>query len=169
MVQLVIMLTAAPLAMVFESKLWPYLRNTKDPNAPLASSNISIWSSPKYISVVFRITLTYMMLQTLSKPASQSSLDRKSLRQKRDRRRLNLEKKLDEYSKLCGADVCFGIRIRESGQVFIFSADDSGFWTFLGSHLVYLTQPWPDQFANIYRTITILHRYKRPTRISSKF
>lgn len=64
------------------------------------------------------------------------SVAKKSLRQKRDRRKMSLEKKSHEYSKLCGADVCLGIRLRESGKVFIFSADTSGFWSFLGPHLV---------------------------------
>lgn len=64
------------------------------------------------------------------------SVAKKSLRQKRDRRKMSLEKKSHEYSQLCGADVCLGIRIRESGKVFIFSSDTSGFWSFLGPHLV---------------------------------
>jgi hypothetical protein len=71
--------------------------------------------------------------------------------------------------KLCGGDVCLDRRIRESGQVFIFSADDLGVWTFLGSHLVCLKQPWSDKFADIYRTVTILHRYKGPKGISSNY
>jgi hypothetical protein len=121
------------------------------------------------IFVVFPIILTSTMIQTPGKRAKQSSLDRKALRQKRDRRRLNIEKKLNDYSKLCGADACFGIRIRESGQVFIFSADDSGFWTFLTSHLVCLTQPWSDKFAKICRTVTMLHRCKGPKGITSKY
>jgi hypothetical protein len=66
------------------------------------------------------------------------SVEKKSLRQKRDWRKLSLEKKSHEYSKLCGADVCLGIRIRESGKVFIFSADTSGFWSFLTAQLVCL-------------------------------
>lgn len=33
-----------------------------------------------------------------------------------------------------------GIRIRESGQVFIFSADEMGFWAFLGSHLAMVVE-----------------------------
>ena len=58
------------------------------------------------------------------------------MRQKRDHRRNSLIKKSSEYSKICDADVCLGIRIRETGRVYIFSADDSGFWTFVGSQLV---------------------------------
>lgn len=64
------------------------------------------------------------------------SVTKKSLRQKRDRRKMSLEKKSYEYSNKCGADVSLGIRIRESGKVFIFSADASGFWSVLGPHLV---------------------------------
>lgn len=36
---------------------------------------------------------------------------------------------------MCDADVCLGIRLRETGQVYILSADASGFWAFLGSQL----------------------------------
>ena len=61
---------------------------------------------------------------------------KKLLRQRRDRRKMSLENKSREFSKMCGADVCLGIRIRESGQVFIFTADPSGFWSFLSSQLV---------------------------------
>ncbi|CAG8109306.1 unnamed protein product [Penicillium nalgiovense] len=64
------------------------------------------------------------------------SVEKKLLRQKRDRRKSCLEKKALEYSEMCGADVCLGIRIRQSGKVFIFSADASGFWSFLSSQLV---------------------------------
>ena len=45
-------------------------------------------------------------------------------------------KKAYEYSKMCDADVCVGIRMRETGQVHIASADTSGFWAFLTSELV---------------------------------
>jgi hypothetical protein len=46
-------------------------------------------------------------------------------------------KKSFEYSKMCGADVCLGIRIRDTGRVYILTADASGFWAFVGSTLVY--------------------------------
>ncbi|KAJ5152425.1 hypothetical protein N7492_009705 [Penicillium capsulatum] len=61
--------------------------------------------------------------------------ERKLARQKRDRRKKCLMKKAHEYSKMCNADICVGIRIRESGHVFIFSADASNFWSFVGSQL----------------------------------
>ncbi|KAJ6096880.1 hypothetical protein N7486_007626 [Penicillium sp. IBT 16267x] len=64
-----------------------------------------------------------------------SRAEKKLLRQKRDRRKSGLEKKALEYSEMCGADVCLGIRIRQSGKVFIFCADASGFWSFLGTQL----------------------------------
>ncbi|PYH90010.1 hypothetical protein BO71DRAFT_402581 [Aspergillus ellipticus CBS 707.79] len=67
-----------------------------------------------------------------SKP---SSVEKKLLQQKRDRRKLYLEKKALEYSKMCGADICLGIRIRQSGKIFIFYADTSGFWSFLSTQL----------------------------------
>ncbi|KAJ5343380.1 uncharacterized protein N7506_003204 [Penicillium brevicompactum] len=63
------------------------------------------------------------------------TLKRKLMRQKRCRRKSSLMKKAYEYSKMCNADVCVGIRIRETGQIHILSADTSGFWAFLGSQL----------------------------------
>ncbi|KAJ5343412.1 uncharacterized protein N7506_003236 [Penicillium brevicompactum] len=60
---------------------------------------------------------------------------RKSKRQKKCRRKATLMKKASEYSKMCDADVCVGIRLRETGQVHILTADDSGFWAFLASQL----------------------------------
>jgi hypothetical protein len=35
------------------------------------------------------------------------------------RRKANMLKKASEYSKMCDADVCVGIRMRETGQVHI--------------------------------------------------
>jgi hypothetical protein len=61
---------------------------------------------------------------------------KKSKRQKQCRRKSTLMTKACEYSKMCDADVCLGIRLRETGQVYILSADASGFWAFLGSQLV---------------------------------
>ncbi|KAJ5335838.1 uncharacterized protein N7506_005774 [Penicillium brevicompactum] len=58
----------------------------------------------------------------------------KARRQKQGRRKSNLMKKACEYSKMCDADVCLGIRLRETGQVFLLS-DSSGFWGFLGTQL----------------------------------
>ena len=63
---------------------------------------------------------------------------RKLMRQKQCRRKTSLMKKACEYSRMCSADVCVGIRIRETGQVHILSADTSGFWAFLSSQLVCL-------------------------------
>lgn len=61
---------------------------------------------------------------------------RKLIRQKQYRRKTSMMKKAFEYSKMCDADVCVGIRMRETGQVHILSADTSGFWAFLNSQLV---------------------------------
>jgi hypothetical protein len=61
---------------------------------------------------------------------------RKLIRQKQYRRKTSMMKKASEYSKMCDADVCVGIRMRETGQVHILSADTSGFWAFLTSQLV---------------------------------
>lgn len=70
------------------------------------------------------------------------------MRQKQGRRKSNLMKKAREYSKLCEADVCVGIRLRETGQVFILSADVSGFWGFLRSQLVRSRHESHDQRLN---------------------
>lgn len=61
---------------------------------------------------------------------------RKLIRQKQYRRKANLMRKACEYSKMCDADVCVGIRIRATGQIYILSADTSGFWAFLRTQLV---------------------------------
>jgi hypothetical protein len=66
-------------------------------------------------------------------PLKSSRAEKKLLRQKRDRRKSGREKKALEYSEMCGADVCLGIRIRQSGKVLIDCADASGFWSFLST------------------------------------
>ncbi|EKV10557.1 hypothetical protein PDIG_25260 [Penicillium digitatum PHI26] len=66
---------------------------------------------------------------------------RKLMRQRQCRRKASLMKKACEYSRMCSADVCVGIRVRETGQVYILLADTSGFWAFLSSQLVCL-QLW---------------------------
>ncbi|KAJ5121559.1 uncharacterized protein N7515_009520 [Penicillium bovifimosum] len=67
--------------------------------------------------------------------SNRTKSDKKSMRQKQGRRKSSLMIKASEYSKMCDADVCVGIRLRETGQVFILSADASGFWAFLASQL----------------------------------
>ncbi|KAJ5297269.1 uncharacterized protein N7443_008162 [Penicillium atrosanguineum] len=69
--------------------------------------------------------------------SSQSYLlkNRKQMRQKQGRRKTCLMKKASEYSKTCNADVCAGIRLRETGQVFILSADITGSRDFLKSQI----------------------------------
>jgi hypothetical protein len=79
-----------------------------------------------------KIGTTHPKLQESTKSS------RKSIHQKRERRKTGLMKKASEYSKMCGADVCLGIRIRDTGHVYMFSADASGFWGFIGSQLVSL-------------------------------
>lgn len=61
---------------------------------------------------------------------------KKAFRQMRERRREGIIKKAYEYSKLCEADVCLGIRLRGSGRVYTFLADQSGFWSSFESQLV---------------------------------
>ncbi|KAJ5556530.1 hypothetical protein N7494_000445 [Penicillium frequentans] len=36
---------------------------------------------------------------------------------------------------MCDADVCVGIRLRDTGKVFILSADSTGFWEFVKSKM----------------------------------
>ncbi|PWY70788.1 hypothetical protein BO83DRAFT_315539 [Aspergillus eucalypticola CBS 122712] len=57
-------------------------------------------------------------------------------RQKRDRRKKSPIRNAYEYSTLCDAEVCLGIRIPESGQVTAFLPDSTGFWSGLSSRLV---------------------------------
>lgn len=45
-------------------------------------------------------------------------------------------KKASEYSELCDAEVCVGIRFRESGRVFTFMSNPNGFWSKLDLLLV---------------------------------
>jgi hypothetical protein len=85
-VQFAITLTAAPLATVFRIQSVDFFATQKVrilPQPLLVSDQIL-----NIIFVVFRITLTSIMIQTPGKRAKQSSVDRKALRQKRDQRRL---------------------------------------------------------------------------------
>jgi hypothetical protein len=68
-----------------------------------------------------KVDTAHSKLQESSRP------NRKSIRQKRERRKTGLMKKALEYSKMCGA-----------GRVYMFSADASGFWGFVGAQLVSL-------------------------------
>ena len=54
----------------------------------------------------------------------------------KDCQRKGLIKEAYEYSKMCDADVCLGIRVRDSGRVFTFLADSTGFWSSFNSQLV---------------------------------
>jgi hypothetical protein len=47
-----------------------------------------------------------------------------------------LEKKVYEFSALCDADVCLGIRIQETGQIFTLCVDTLGIWSSFRSQLV---------------------------------
>nr|QOD95025.1 HhpM [Paecilomyces variotii] len=84
-------------------------------------------------------------MSALRRVRSNNSSKRKSFRQKQYRRKTNMMKKASEYSKMCDADVCIGIRIRETGQIHILSADTSGFWAFL-----------PLQLGSYYPTPTVM-------------
>lgn len=69
-------------------------------------------------------------------PKGDLSSKRKLLCQRRSRRKLNLMKKACDYSKMFDADVCVGIRLRETGEVMFLSADPLGFWDSFRSRLV---------------------------------
>jgi hypothetical protein len=72
----------------------------------------------------------------LERAQSNKPSTRKLIRQKQYRRKTNMMKKASEYSKMCDADVCVVIRMRETDQIHILSADTSGFWAFLPLQLV---------------------------------
>lgn len=55
---------------------------------------------------------------------------KKAKRQKQCRRKATLMTKESEYSKMCDADLCLGIRLREKGQVYIFQRMLWDFGTF---------------------------------------
>ncbi|KAL2835638.1 hypothetical protein BJX68DRAFT_65083 [Aspergillus pseudodeflectus] len=77
-----------------------------------------------------------MALETpLHENKKKGAPSRKAFRQMRERRREGIIKKAYEYSKLCEADVCLGIRLRGSGRVYTFLADPSGFWSSFESQL----------------------------------
>ncbi|KAH1414643.1 hypothetical protein KXX05_000439, partial [Aspergillus fumigatus] len=79
-------------------------------------------------------------------------LPRKSAQQKRNRRKLGLMKKASEYSELCDAEVCVGIRFRESGRVFTFVSDPNGFWSKLDSLLEAYYPPPVRETGKIFRS-----------------
>jgi hypothetical protein len=105
-----------------------------------------------------KIDTTHPKLRESSRP------NRKSIRQKRDRRKASLMKKASEYSKMCGADVCLGIRIRDTGRVYMFSADASGFWEFVGSQLVSLPRLHISSIADSLRAPIIQPQVRSLTR-----
>jgi hypothetical protein len=89
-----------------------------------------IWSSTFKKAMLYKTTTSYPCLispqrrslaMATVKAMSNHSSTRKLTRQKQCRRRSNMMKKAYEYSKLCNADVCMGIRMRETGQVHVVS------------------------------------------------
>lgn len=69
---------------------------------------IVAWDIPLFVEVSLEMTVTH------SRPIRSVS-SKKAKRQKQCRRKSSLMKKAREYSKMCDADVCLGIRLRESG------------------------------------------------------
>lgn len=76
------------------------------------------------------------MAATTCNHSNETHASRESVRQKQRRRKFYLMRKASEYSKMCDADVCVGIRLRDTGKVFILSADSTGFWEFVKSKMV---------------------------------
>jgi hypothetical protein len=105
-----------------------------------------------------------MALETpLQENKKKEAPSRKAFRQMRERRREGIIKKAYEYSKLCDADVCLGIRLRGSGRVYTFLADQSGFWSSFESQLVGLPFWWAMQALIPCRKSTILRPFgERP-------
>ena len=62
--------------------------------------------------------------------------NKKAKRQKQCRLKSPLMAKACEYSKMCDVDVCLGIRLCETGQVYIFFGRCLVFWALLGFQLV---------------------------------
>lgn len=77
-----------------------------------------------------------LLMAALERTQSNKPSTRKLIRQRQYRRKTSMMKKAFEYSNMCDADVCVGIRMRETGQIHILSADTSGFWAFLHQQLV---------------------------------
>jgi hypothetical protein len=94
-------------------------------------------SAPHLTSAVpFKKSQRARPMAALERAQSDKPSTKKLIRQRQYRRKTNMMKKASEYSKMCDADVCVGIRMRETGQIHILSADTSGFWAFLRLQLV---------------------------------
>ncbi|PKX93566.1 uncharacterized protein P174DRAFT_353692, partial [Aspergillus novofumigatus IBT 16806] len=70
-----------------------------------------------------------------ARPCRATLSPRKSAQQKGKRRKIGLMKKAYEYSELCNADICVGIRLREFSHIFTFLSDPTRFWSTLDSLL----------------------------------
>jgi hypothetical protein len=106
-----------------------------------------------------------MALETpLHENKKKGAPSRKAFRQMRERRREGIIKKAYEYSKLCEADVCLGIRLRGSGRVYTFLADPSGFWSSFESQLVGFLSSGQCKTLIPYRKSTILHPFGKQPR-----
>ncbi|RAL09440.1 MADS-box domain-containing protein [Aspergillus homomorphus CBS 101889] len=100
-----------------------------------------------------------MALETpLQENKKKGGPSKRAFRQMRERRREGIIKKASEYSKLCEADVCLGIRLRGSGRVYTFLADQSGIWSSFESHLEkYYPTPIRRTIENIPRSRNTQH------------
>lgn len=76
-----------------------------------------------------------------TRPSPRLIPSKNAKRQQQCRRKSTLMTKACEYSKMCDADgmsvwVYGGVSVRRAWKYIFFSADPSGFWAFLGSHLL---------------------------------
>jgi hypothetical protein len=92
-------------------------------------------------------------MAVLSSTRSTILARKKSTRQKRCRRKHSLMKKACEYSKMCDADVCLGIRIRETGQI-----------AYLLSRRTYAK---PTKFWPFYSFLTMVNRRRNTSQSST--
>ena len=99
-------------------------------------TNLSLLSDASVLSKKAQNAGHQFLTAALEKAQLDNPSIRKLVRQRQYRRKTNMMKKAFEYSKMCDADVCVGIRMRETRRIHILSADTSGFWAFIPLHLV---------------------------------
>lgn len=92
-------------------------------------------------------------------------MEKKRKRQKRHKRGQTLIKKAYEMSAFFNADVCLGIKLRDTGKIMTFCADKTGVWSSFITYLVFhLTSSMLK--ANSNRIRAILYRTKKRQTVS---
>lgn len=85
-------------------------------------------------------------------------MEKKRKRQKRHQRGKTLIKKAYEMSAFCNADVCLGIKLRDTGKIMTFCADKTGVWSSFVRYLVFHHPISSMPKANSNRIRAILYR-----------